>query len=64
MFMINATIELDDNGVPPLQQHDDQHIMDLILDSDRFTKAQICRLNYGRLFFQASHIVGPHGCLR
>jgi hypothetical protein len=37
--MINATIELDDNGVPPSQRPDDQHIMDLILDSDRFTNA-------------------------
>ena len=53
MSMINATIELDDNGVPPSQWQDDHSILDLFLDSDRFTKAQIRRLNYFRLFLQA-----------
>ena len=53
MSTINATLELDHTGVPPPQRQDDQYIMDLILDSDQFTNAQIRRLNYCRLFLQA-----------
>lgn len=44
MFMaeINATIELDASGVPTIQRHANNHIMDQILESNKFTAAQIC----------------------
>jgi hypothetical protein len=53
MSQINASLELDITGVPPIQLINDAHIMDLILKSDQFTAAQIRRLNYCRLFLQA-----------
>ena len=45
MATINATMELDNTGVPMIQRQHDAHIMDLILDSDQFTPMQIRRLN-------------------
>ncbi len=53
MATINATMELDNTGVPMIQRQHDAHIMDLILDSDQFTPMQIRRLNYCRLYLQA-----------
>ena len=53
MADINATIELDETGVPSVQRQADKHIMDQILESNKFTAAQIRRLNYCRLFLQA-----------
>ncbi len=53
MADINATLELDDTGVPSIQRHDDKHIMDAILESNKFTAAQIRRLNFCRLYLQA-----------
>lgn len=53
MAQINASIDLDQTGVPPTQRQNDAHIMDMILESDRFTSAEIRRLNYCRLFLQA-----------
>lgn len=56
MSEINATIELDTTGVPPCQRQHDKHIMDQILSSNKFTAAQIRRLNYCRLYLQATTI--------
>ena len=53
MAQINASIDLDHKGVPPTQRQHDAHIMDAILESDKFTASQIRRLNYCRLFLQA-----------
>ena len=50
---INATIEVDDPGIPPKQRAGDEYIMDMILASGQFTTLQIKRLNYCRLFLQA-----------
>ena len=53
MARVNASFELDHNGVPPLEREHDSHIMDVILESNRFTAAQTRRINYCRLFLQA-----------
>ena len=53
MADINATIELDETGVPTVQRQADTYIMDQILESNKFTAAQIRRLNYCRLYLQA-----------
>jgi exonuclease III len=50
---IDATIEVDDPGIQPLQRVADAYLMDLILDSKQFKPAQIRRLNYCRLYLQA-----------
>ena len=53
MLEINANMELDFTGVPPIQRQHDTHIMDMILESQKFSPAQIRRLNYCRLYLQA-----------
>jgi hypothetical protein len=53
MAGINAALELDDTGVPTIQRQEDKNIMDAILESNKFTAAQICRLNLCRLYLQA-----------
>ena len=53
LAVINATIEVDEPGIPPKQRHGDEYLMDMILDSGQFTNAQIRRLNYCRLYLQA-----------
>ena len=50
---INATIEVDDPGILPLQRENDSYIMDHILASHQFKPAQIRRINYCRLYLQA-----------
>ena len=49
---INATLDLDHTFVPPLQQEDDVHLMDMVLNSKTFTAIQICRINYCCLYLQ------------
>jgi hypothetical protein len=49
---VHATIEVDKPGIPPIQREHDQHLMDIIITSGRFTSTQIRRLNYCRLFLQ------------
>jgi hypothetical protein len=50
---IDATIEVDDPGIPPPQRQHDSYLMDHILQSKKFTPAQFRRLNYCRLYLQA-----------
>jgi hypothetical protein len=47
---LNATIEVDDPGIPLTRRQGDEYIMDMILESKQFTNAQIRRLNYCRLY--------------
>ena len=53
MAQINASMELDTTGVPSLQRQHDAHIMDIILELNQFTNAQVRRLNYCRMYLQA-----------
>jgi hypothetical protein len=53
MAQINASMELDTTGVPSLQRQHDAHIMDIILESNQFTNAQVRPLNYCRMYLQA-----------
>ncbi len=41
MARVNASLELDQNGVPPLEREHDTHIMDVVLESNKFTAAQV-----------------------
>ena len=50
---INAAIELADPGIPPIQREHDQYIMELIIQSNKYTPAEIRKLNYCRLYLQA-----------
>ena len=53
MSEIDASMDLVDNGVPPLQRAHDSYIMDHIMGSNLFTALQIRRLNYCRLYLHA-----------
>ena len=53
---INATFELDKEFIPTLQREHDSYIMDHILDSKRFSNAEIKRLNYCRQWLQVQTI--------
>ena len=50
---INASIELDDPGTPPMQRQHDKYIMDMIIQSNLFTPNEVRKLNYCRLYLQA-----------
>jgi hypothetical protein len=50
---IDGSLELDSYFLPPPERHRDVYIMDMVLASDSFTKQEICRINYCRLFLQA-----------
>ena len=41
---------LDDAYVPPIQRVGDFHLMDIIIDSGKFTATQISRINYCRVY--------------
>jgi hypothetical protein len=53
MLEINANMELNFTGVPPIQRQHDTHIMDAILESQKFSPAQI-----------SHHIRRSNGCHR
>jgi hypothetical protein len=54
LHSIQSSLCLDEPAIPALQRLYDHHIMDAILASHRFTPAEIRRLNYCRLFLQAT----------
>jgi hypothetical protein len=61
---ICAGIQVEEPGVPHLQRQGDSFIMDHVLESGLFTKAEIRRLNYCRLYLQAitiADIASPDG---
>ncbi len=49
----DMAIHLDESMVPPVQRVHDAYIMDVVLQSQLFTAAEIQRINYCRLFLQA-----------
>jgi hypothetical protein len=49
---INATIEVDNPYIPPLQRTNDQFIMDHVLSSRKFTAPEIQQINYCRLYLR------------
>lgn len=51
---IDASVLLDDPSIPQMQRAHDAYIMDLILESKKFSNAEIRRLNYCRLYLQAT----------
>jgi exonuclease III len=61
---IQARLEVDAPGIPPIQREHDFHLMDKIMDSGQFTPMQIRRLNYCRMYLHAvtvSDITMPSG---
>ena len=59
-----ACIEVDDDGIAPVEREHDDYIMDLILDSQQFQPPQIRVLNYCRLYLGAvtlSDLTHPDG---
>jgi hypothetical protein len=61
---VRAWIEVDDTGIPPVEREHDEHIMDIILKSNKFQPAQIRMLNYCRLYLGAvtlSDLTTPTG---
>ena len=61
---ISASILLDDPCIPPPQRENDKYLMDLIIQSGRYSTAQVQKLNYCRLYLQAvtlSDITKPNG---
>jgi exonuclease III len=53
MSINDITLQLDDPMIPPLQRVHDAHIMDIVLQSKKYTASEIRRINYCRLFLQA-----------
>ena len=50
---VDGTIEIDADGVLPVQRANDFYIMDAIIQSGRFTPKEIRLLNYCRMYLQA-----------
>jgi len=51
--MTQSRLEVDSDGVSPIQRQHDCYLMDVIVASCRFTPKQICSLNYCRMYLQA-----------
>ena len=47
------TIQMDSDYIPSKQREADEYIMDLVLRSEKFSPAEIRKINYCRLFLQA-----------
>ena len=52
----NTTIEVDEPGLTPIQREYDQHIMDHVLGLQKFSRAELKRINYCRLFLDVQTI--------
>ena len=50
---IQGSLLLDDPQIPQVQRENDEYIMDLILNSNKFKPPEIRKLNYCRLYLQA-----------
>ena len=50
------SLELEDGGVPGLQREYDQHIMDIVLRSGKYTSSAIKTINQCRLYLQAATV--------
>jgi hypothetical protein len=51
--LIQGQLQLDITFVPEIQRVNDTHIMDHVLEHGSFSKTEICRINYCRLYLQA-----------
>ena len=61
---VNATIELDKSYIPLLQREHDQHIMDAVINSGKFSTTEIKYINLCRLYLQVvtvSDLATAHG---
>jgi hypothetical protein len=61
---VSGHIVLDHNYVTPPQRDHDSHLMDRVLNSGQFTAAEMCSIQYCRLFLQChtvSDITDPTG---
>ena len=47
-----CSLQLDNPCIPPLQRENDEYVMDLILDSNHYSPAEIRNLNYCRLYVE------------
>ena len=52
LHAVGGTLELDHRYIPPLQRERDQHIMDVVLQSNKFQPQQIRFVNYCRLYLR------------
>jgi hypothetical protein len=53
LHRIRGTLQLKDPLIPPLQRHNDQYIMDVVISSGKFKPAAIKKINYCRLYLNA-----------
>jgi hypothetical protein len=51
--LLQGQLRLDITFVPEIQRVNDSHIMDHVLERGSFSRADICRINYCRLYLQA-----------
>ncbi len=61
---ISASLHLDDPGVPEPQRKNDKHLMDMIIQANKFSPLEIRKLNYCRLYQQTvtlADISKPNG---
>eukprot|EP00957_Ditylum_brightwellii_P048148 3654833-Ditylum_brightwellii.AAC.1 len=52
--LIEGSIKVDNAYIPYLQREHDDYIMDIILESKKFTDNEVCTLNYCQLYLQAT----------
>jgi len=52
LISIGATIEVDNDYILPVQRENDAYLMDLVMDSKRFSVTQIAYINWCRLYLQ------------
>ena len=52
----NTTIEVDDPCIVPVQRTNDKHIMDFVLRLNTFTKGELRRINYCKLYLDVHTI--------
>jgi hypothetical protein len=50
---INGKLEIDIDGILPIQRINDGYIMDFIIDSHKFSLTEIRQLNYCQMYLQA-----------
>jgi exonuclease III len=64
LSMIDASIQVDVPNIPPKQREGDEYLMDVIINSKIFSKGDVRKINYCRLYLQAvtlSDITKPNG---
>ncbi|KAI2493074.1 hypothetical protein MHU86_21458 [Fragilaria crotonensis] len=53
LHSVGASIQVDADGIPPLEQENDDYVMERVVRSRQFKASEIRKINYCRLYLQA-----------